>query len=141
MEIIDFLARYVPDREGFEAEYQRLAASGSPCEAEMARMMLRLFERLRRGMVGPVLHGFKIVGHELNLQYHHGNCTATVKVRIDYKDYSPLVDGVPALHYRLASSVEDKDSDELSTDELRTPEVDRAYEFVLDAVRASKREF
>ena len=140
MEIIDFLARRDPNRPGFEAEYERLAASSSPCEAEMARMMLRLFDRLRRGMVGPVLHGFKI-GHELNLQYHHGNCTATVKVRIDYKDYSPLVDGVPTLHYRLASSVEDKDSDELSTDELRTPDVDRAYEFVLDAIKACKREF
>ena len=140
MEIIDFLARCDPDRPGFEAEYQRLAASDSPCEAAMARMMLRLFERLRRGMVGPVLHGFKI-SHELNLQYHHGNCTATVMARVDFKDCSPLVDGVPALHYRLASSVEDKDSDELSTDELRTPEVDRAYEFVLDAIRACKQEF
>lgn len=137
MEIIDFLARCDPNRPGFEAEYERLAASDSPCEAEMARMMLRLFDRLRRGMVGPVLHGFKI-SHELNLQYHHGNCTATVKVRIDYKDYSPLVDGVPALHYRLASSLENEDSEKLSTDELRTPEVDRAYEFVLDAIRACK---
>lgn len=138
MEIIDILRLANPGQEGFEDEYRRLASSDSPCQAEMSKKMLQFVDRLRKGVIGPKLCCFKLA-NELCLQYHHASNTATIRAMVDYKDRSPLVDGIPVLHYRLAYSVESDDAEGMSETELRTHDVNEAYEFVLDAIRTSKR--
>ncbi len=140
MEIIDVFPVMGSELEGFEDRYLRLASSNSPCEAEMSLMMLRFIGRLRQGVIGPQLYAF-IITDELCLDYHHAGRTANIKAKIDYKDHSTLVDGVPVLHYRLACSIENDDRDAISRTELRTRHVDEAYEFVIDAIRTCRREF
>lgn len=137
MEIIDLFHLAPSKREGVEAEYRRLASSDSPCQSQMAQMMLQFIQRLRRGVIGPTLYAFK-TADELSLQYHRGASTATIEAKVDYMDRSLLVDGVPRLHYRLAYTVHASDNIVVPKTELRTHDVDEAYRFVIDAIEACR---
>ena len=139
MEIFDPLN---PNAPGFEDAYRRLAKSGSPPESAIAKMMLEFLDVLRRGIVGPRL-GARQMGldwRDLWLTYsdgcgHHTLITANV----NYKDRSPLIDGVPLLHYRLTYTRPLPNAPEnTSTVELRTRDVGTAYEFVLEAIQQCK---
>jgi hypothetical protein len=146
MEIDDLLP---PHSRAFEEEYHRLARSDSPFESRVGKMMLDFLNRLRSGVVGPRLSALKSpasyapkcdFGIELWLQYsdNHGHHTM-ITVTIDYKDRSPLVDGVPPLHYRLAYTLPDRDSGKTTPKaELRTSNLDTACDFVLEAIHACR---
>ncbi len=101
MEIFDLL----PDGPRFEDKFRRLAASDSRFDASLGRMMLDLIECLRRGIVGPRLAATvpSLRGELLWLQYADGHGHHTmIRIGVDYYDRSPLVDGLPQLHYRLS---------------------------------------
>lgn len=137
MEIIDTFQRIYPDRQSFEDEYRDLVTSGSPCQSQMAQMMLDFVDRLRRGVVGPQLHADMCLD-ELSLEYVYGANNTTITAKVDYKDRSPVVNGIPILHYRLTYSLPENDADAPKV-ELRTHHVDEAYEFVLEAIKTCQR--
>ena len=125
-----------PDAPTFEDDYQHLAASESRFESKIGTMMLAFLDRLRHDVIGPRL-GVTKVFEELWLVYsnEHGRSTL-ITARIDHKDYSPLVEGVPLMHYRLAYTR--PEADNLPKVELRTSGVETACDFVLEAIRTCK---
>jgi hypothetical protein len=137
MKIVDLLH---PDSPTFEDEYHRLSASDSPYETRVGKMMLEFLDRLRRGVIGPQLFASNLIG-ELCLQYSHGLRHTMIKAKIDHKDCSPLVEGVPILHYRLTYSLPETESATRPKIELRTRDVDEAYEFVVDAIKTCQRDY
>ena len=78
---------------------------------------------------------------ELWLQYSNGFGSGTlITLDVDWKDCSPLVDGVPPLHYRLSYTRSVPcDGEGHPNVELRTRNVRTAYEFVLEAIEQCKR--
>ena len=105
MEIFDLPPPKHPGDPGFEDKFRRLAESDSRFDAHVGRMMLDFIECLRRGVIGPRLGAtvFPFRGELLWLHYADGQGHhTTIKVAIDYYDRSPLVDGLPQLHYRLS---------------------------------------
>jgi hypothetical protein len=138
MELID---PFPPDpaASSVQDEYRRLAASKSCYEARIGTMMLEFLDRLRHGVTGPRLGVIKM-SEELWLQYADGQGHSTlITVRIDHKDYSPLVDGVPPMHYRLASTRFTANlQNNLPKVELQTSDVETASDFVLEAIRNCK---
>ena len=137
MEIIDSLHHIHPERTSCEDEYRDLVTSGSPCQSQMGQMILDFIDRLRHGIVGPRLHAYKHLD-ELWLQYEHGANNTTITAKIDYKDRSPVVNGIPVLHYRLTYTLPENDADAPRV-ELRTHHLDEAYEFVLEAIKTCQR--
>jgi hypothetical protein len=118
---------------------RHLAASESRYESEVGKMTLALLDRIRRDIVGPRLGVIQML-KELWFQYSDGHGHRTlITVTIDHKDYSPLVDGIPQMHYRLTHPRSGTDQqDNLPKVELRTRDVEAAYEFVVEAIRACK---
>ena len=103
-------------------------------------MMLELLDALRRDVIGPRLVASKGLlwqeYPELLLSYSDGHGHRTmVGTTIDYKDRSPLVDGLPLLHYRLRRHPSWPEPSVDSRDELRTRDVRTACEFISEAIR------
>ncbi len=136
---IEFRDQLEPDGPTVEGEYRRFASSEDRLEAAFGLMMLELLDALRRDVVGPRLVAEKgflwFECPELRLNYSDGQGHGTtVHVKVDYKDRSPLADGLPLLHYRLNRRPWPKQRLN-SRDELRTRDVNTACEFVLEAIR------
>lgn len=136
---IEFQNLLDPDAPTPEEEYRRFALSEVPFEAAYGRMMLEFLDALRCGVVGPHLIATKsltwLQSPELLLFYSDGyGHNTTITVKVDYKDRSPLVDGLPLLHYRLECGLSSKRSAD-SWDELRTRNVRTACEFIVDVIR------
>lgn len=137
---IEFCDYIKPDAPTVEEEYRRLALSEVPFEAAYGKMMLDLLDALRRDVIGPRLAAMKsILWHqypELLLLYKYGyGHNMAVCARVDYKERSPLVDGLPLLHYRLRRDLAWPEPSVDPQDELRTRNVDTACEFILEAIR------
>jgi hypothetical protein len=131
---IEFHNLLEPDAPTPEEEYRRFASSQVPFEAAFGKMMLELLDYLRRDVVGPRLIAEKdLFGPGIRFAYSdgHGQSVA-VCVTVDYQDRSPLVDGLPLLHYRL--SCESGRSEEFPG-ESRTHNVQTACEFIRSAIR------
>ena len=139
---IEFRNLIEPDGPTPEEEYRRLASSEVPFEAACRRMMLELFDALRRDVTGPRLFAERDIefpGHlppGLMLLYSDGHGhTTTITVKVYYKDCSPLVEGLPLLHYRLRRDPYSRERRPDSRDELRTRHVRTACDFILEAIR------
>lgn len=136
IEFRDFLE---PDEPTPEDRYRDLASSEVPFEAALGRMMLELLNALRREIIGPRLTGAHGIGwserRALRLIYDNHGHSMTVTVMVDYKDCSPLVNGLPLLHYRLRADQSWTDRTAAMPDELRTRDVRTACEFILEAIR------
>jgi hypothetical protein len=129
-----------PGESSFEDDYHRMAKSESRMESLVGRMILDLLDALRGGVIGPRFGAVKLLPNrtELWLQYANGFGSGTlITLDVDWKDCSPIVDGVPLLHYRL--SYTRCTGDGLPKVELRTRDVRTAYEFVLEAIEQCKR--
>ncbi len=62
-----------------------------------------------------------------------------ITVTIDYKDRSQLVDGLPVFHYRLTYSHPSREPGSIGPrKELRTHDIDTAYDFVMEAIRTCR---
>jgi hypothetical protein len=130
------------DRDGptVEEEYENFVSAGEPFQAAFGRMMLELLDALRHHIIGPRLIAQKGIcwdeSPELCLYYLHGREKVTsIRVTIDFKDHSPLVDGLPLLHYRLTHRPKPSERCPKPRNELRTRDVQTACEFILEAIR------
>jgi len=83
-----------------EIPLQRLAESPDPLTAVKWRALLELVRVLRDDGRHPQAIGF-ILNDEMTIHPRNQANRATVSVRVDWYDFAPLQDGVPALHYRL----------------------------------------
>ena len=141
---IEFSNLLEPDAPTPEEEYRRFASSEAPGEAAFGRMMLELLDALRHDVIGPrliVQRGISWFERpEILLSYSdgHGHET-TISASVDYKDRSPLVDGLPLLHYRLRREPSWPEQSVDSRDEVRTRNVRTACEFILEAIRECRR--
>jgi hypothetical protein len=137
---IEFRNLLEPDAPTPEEEYRRFVSSEVQFEAAYGRMMLKFLDALRREVIGPRLIAEKglmwLECPELVLHYSdgYGHSTA-ISAKVDYKDRSPLVDGLPLLHYRLRRGPAWPERPVDARDELRTRDVRTACEFVLEAIR------
>jgi hypothetical protein len=136
---IEFQNLLEPDAPTPEKKYRRFTSSEVPFEAAYGRMMLELLGALRRDVIGPRVIATKNImwleSPELLLFYSDGyGHSTTITVKVDYKDRSPLVDGLPLLHYRLECGLSSERSAD-SRDELRTRNVRTACEFIVDVIR------
>jgi hypothetical protein len=138
MEIVDLLH---PEDPSFEDDYRRMATADSRAEEMIGKMMLDLLKTLREGVVGPRLVAFRPLPneHELSLTYASSGNSTSITVAVDWKDRSPLVDGVPQMHYRLSYTPSPRNRKQNSPPvELRTRDIQTAYEFILEAIRQCK---
>ena len=136
---IEFRDQLEPDGPTVEEEYRRFSSSADQFEAAFGRMMLELLDALRSAVVGPRLIAEKglmwFESPELRLSYSDGRGHGTtIQAKVDYKDRSPLADGLPLLHYRLNRRPWPKQRLN-SGGELRTRDVNTACEFILEAIR------
>ncbi|MCE5267180.1 MAG: hypothetical protein LLG00_04785 [Planctomycetaceae bacterium] len=140
MEIIDS-NKYL-NAPRFDADYRRMTRSDSKIQVAIGSMMLTFLDALRAGIAGPKLFATKVLPNEteLWLDYSDGyGNRAHMTATIDFKDHSSLVDGVPLLHYRLSSrTTQPPQAAQDMPIELRTRDVNTAYEFVVEAIRRCK---
>lgn len=136
MEIIDFFS---PDSPTYEDDYHRLIVSGSLYEKQFGKMMLDFLDHMRRATIGPRLFAQRFA-NELWLYYSSGMDSNTlITATVDSKDYSPIVEGLPLMHYRLTYTLlKQEANDSKRYIELRTREVNTACDFVLEAIRKCK---
>jgi hypothetical protein len=87
-----------PEWCDIEIPLRRLASSPQPVVAARWSKFLELVEVLRADGPHPEVQGL-ILCDELMLT-RRGNL-ATVRVRVDWRDYAPLRDGLPEMHYRV----------------------------------------
>ena len=136
MEILDTLP---PHGRSFEDFYQAQAKSDFPAERRMGEMMLELFEALRRGTIGPRLHALK-TADELWLSYSSGTDNyVSIGLKVDYKDRTPMVNGLPQFHYRLSYEGSLLNERPLPLTELRTRDLRTACDFIGEAIERCRR--
>lgn len=136
MEIVSLLG----DSPGYDAEFRSLAASESPYDACVGRMMLDLLDLLRQDAIGPRLFASAHINRELRLQYSAPNgASAMITVTIDHPDYGPCENGLPRCHYRLSYKIRStNDAINRETVEERARNVETACAFVREAIRESR---
>ena len=89
-----------PEPCDIEVPLQRLACSPEPLVSVRWHKLLDLVEVLRADGPHPVAWGH-ILGDELLLSPGNPVNRVTVRVRVDWQDFSPLRHGLPEMHYRL----------------------------------------
>lgn len=125
-----------PGPPAFEASFRRLASSEEPMEAKVGTMMLALLDHLRNQGDEPTVFGFEMYPRELWLIVRaKDDWAASLKITIDFIDRSPLVEGVPVLHYRLSYQPPSPSfTSHPKTLELRTRQMQEAADFIVDVI-------
>lgn len=116
-----------PDAEDIEPPFLTTSADEDRLKAARAKMLVDLIRQLRSRGPTPEVFGFELLG-ELWLRPVDGANRASAKVWLDWRDRTPLRDGLPTLHYRIQIT---RPGMRLSED-VRAESVEDAARAVLD---------
>jgi len=83
-----------------EALFVAMASSEDCLQAAKGRMFLELVRYLNSQGTAPQACGF-LIGGEFWLKPANPANRNSVKIWVDWRDYAPLRDGLPEMHYRL----------------------------------------
>lgn len=89
-----------PERSDMEVSLRRLASSPDRLVAAKWQKLLELVHALRADGPNPDALGL-IVLDEFWLSPANPANRVLVGVRVDWRDFAPLVDGLPEMHYRM----------------------------------------
>ena len=96
MRIINLL----DDSEDIEPPLREIAASTDRLQARAGQMLLELVRYLQAQGVTPEVHGM-VSTNELWLNSPNPLRKGSLKIWPDCKDYAPLINGIPEMHYRI----------------------------------------
>ena len=123
MRIVDLLNMTHPIAD----RLSELASTGEAVQAQKGRMLLDVVRSLESQADGEEVYGAIYPGDELWLSASN----VTAQLSVDWFDYAPTPDGIPAMHYRLRV----KHGGSALTDEARPQSAEEAGRIVQRAFR------
>lgn len=118
----------VPQTRDLELDLRKLASAPERFVAVRWQMVLDLVQLLRADGPFPEAYGF-ILGDVVLLSPANRANRVSIQLSVDCRDFTPFVDGLPEMHYRLKIS---RLGAKLTTD-ARSQDPGEAKRIILDA--------